>query len=175
MAQGHDGFLALKGNKYLIDDEQGQLMSGIVRKYLLGESIDDCMLVKSECSKPFTGSRFVKKMARLAAPPSSLLQTSTQDLISREVSRKARDAAVPNTALNQLRQVAKRALRWSRSKTRYQDYINVSGREHMSNVDCFDGQSARIGAAGQVELGDDDLLTIHPIVDGRLKNIGRNE
>ena len=37
MAQGHDGYLALKGNKYLVDDEQGQLMSGIVRKYLLGE------------------------------------------------------------------------------------------------------------------------------------------
>jgi hypothetical protein len=37
MAEGHDGYLALKGNKYLIDEEQGQLMSGIVRKYLLGE------------------------------------------------------------------------------------------------------------------------------------------
>jgi hypothetical protein len=34
MAEGHDGYLALKGNKYLIDEEQGQLMSGIVRKYL---------------------------------------------------------------------------------------------------------------------------------------------
>lgn len=37
MAQGHDGFLPLKGNKYLVDDESGQLMSAIVRKYLLGE------------------------------------------------------------------------------------------------------------------------------------------
>ncbi len=36
MAQGHDGFLPLKGNKYLVDDESGQLMSAIVRKYLLG-------------------------------------------------------------------------------------------------------------------------------------------
>jgi hypothetical protein len=45
----------------------------------------------------------------------------------------------------------------------------------MSNVDCFDGQSARSGAPGQVELGDEDLLVVHPVVDGRLKNIGRNE
>lgn len=37
IAQGHDGFLSLKGSNYLIDDENGALMSGIVRKYLLGE------------------------------------------------------------------------------------------------------------------------------------------
>lgn len=36
MAEGHDGFVALKGQKYLIDDESGQIMSAIVRKYLLG-------------------------------------------------------------------------------------------------------------------------------------------
>lgn len=36
MAQGHDGFLPLKGSKYLVDDESGQMMSTIVRKYLLG-------------------------------------------------------------------------------------------------------------------------------------------
>lgn len=36
MAQGHDGFLPLKNGKYLIDDEVGQLMSTIVRRYLLG-------------------------------------------------------------------------------------------------------------------------------------------
>jgi len=39
MAQGHDGFTPLKGNKYLIDDESGQIMSTIVRKYLLGSSL----------------------------------------------------------------------------------------------------------------------------------------
>jgi len=36
MAQGHDGFTPLKGNKYLIDDESGQITSTVVRKYLLG-------------------------------------------------------------------------------------------------------------------------------------------
>lgn len=36
MAQGHDGFLPLKGKKYLIDDETGQMMSAIFRKYFLG-------------------------------------------------------------------------------------------------------------------------------------------
>lgn len=37
MAEGHDGFLAFQGNRFLIDDESGSLMSAIVRKYLLGE------------------------------------------------------------------------------------------------------------------------------------------
>jgi 5'-nucleotidase len=36
MAQGHDGFGALKGHTYLIDDENGQMMSSLVRKYFLG-------------------------------------------------------------------------------------------------------------------------------------------
>ena len=38
MAQGHDGYVALANQKYLIDDESGQVMSSIVRKYLLGRS-----------------------------------------------------------------------------------------------------------------------------------------
>ena len=39
MAQGHDGFTPLSGNKYLIDDEAGQITSTVVRKYLLGRSV----------------------------------------------------------------------------------------------------------------------------------------
>ncbi|KDN48501.1 Metallo-dependent phosphatase [Tilletiaria anomala UBC 951] len=38
MAQGHDGFVALTRGRYLIDDENGVLMSTLVRKYLLGAS-----------------------------------------------------------------------------------------------------------------------------------------
>lgn len=37
MAEGHDGYSALKDCKYLIDDENGKLMSALVRQYLLGE------------------------------------------------------------------------------------------------------------------------------------------
>jgi 5'-nucleotidase len=39
MAAGHDGYEALKGKQYLIDDENGVLMSSIVRRYLLGKSV----------------------------------------------------------------------------------------------------------------------------------------
>ncbi len=36
MSLGHDGFDAMKKCKYLVDGEQGQMMSALVRKYLLG-------------------------------------------------------------------------------------------------------------------------------------------
>jgi 5'-nucleotidase len=36
LATGHDGYTTLPGHRYLIDDENGQLMSSLVRKYLLG-------------------------------------------------------------------------------------------------------------------------------------------
>lgn len=36
LASGHDGYTALLGHQYLIDDEHGQLMSSLVRKYILG-------------------------------------------------------------------------------------------------------------------------------------------
>jgi len=37
LAGGHDGYVMFKGNKYLIEEEGGQMMSAVVRKYLLGE------------------------------------------------------------------------------------------------------------------------------------------
>ena len=47
MASGHDGYDVLKGSKYLVEDESGQMMSTVVRKYLLGES-------KTEFPLPFS-------------------------------------------------------------------------------------------------------------------------
>ena len=39
LASGHDGYEMMKGNKYLIEEEAGQMMSQVVRKYLLGELV----------------------------------------------------------------------------------------------------------------------------------------
>lgn len=88
------------------------------------------------------------------------------------------------------KRVAGLALRWSRGH--YRDNMRVTGREHMSDVDCFDGERMRKGRfereqtkevkteeGGQVgenvELNgaEDDLAYINPIVDGRLKDEGR--
>lgn len=37
MAQGYDGFEGLKNRKFIIDDENGQIMSSIIRSFLLGK------------------------------------------------------------------------------------------------------------------------------------------
>lgn len=65
----------------------------------------------------------------------------------------------------------------------------MSAKEHMSAVDCFDGEKVRKvhsfkeGESGRQEEkkdekegtkpNDEDMLVAHPVVDGRLRNIGR--
>jgi 5'-nucleotidase len=36
MAQGYDGYEALKGCQFLVDDENSRIMSDIIRRFLLG-------------------------------------------------------------------------------------------------------------------------------------------
>ncbi|KAL4253855.1 5'-nucleotidase family protein [Abortiporus biennis] len=168
MAEGHDGFLPLKDHKYLVDDESGQMMSTIVRKYLLG-------------------CRFVNHMSSLARSPTfgDLLHLDTENIINREKQRVERYNKIsgPRSGGAKWRHAAHAALRWSRRH--YRDLISVTEREHMSGVDCFDGKGARCfkpngnGIPGQERKLDDqtivgeddtDLVIIHPVVDGRLLN-----
>jgi hypothetical protein len=36
MAQGYDGYEAMKGSRYIVDDENGMLFSSLLRNFLLG-------------------------------------------------------------------------------------------------------------------------------------------
>jgi len=155
MAQGHDGFAALKGNKYLIDDEGGQMFSTLVRQYLLG-------------------SRYVNRMARLS--DQTHLHVNTKVVINKERQWRERHN-LPNESKSkgaQLWQHAAAVALQSRSYAHYKDQISVSAREHMSEVDCFDGGKARKGSIGEVKQEGSDLITIHPGIDGRLKDEGRS-
>jgi hypothetical protein len=78
-----------------------------------------------------------------------------------------------------------------RSKRHYQENLSVTQVEHMSEVDCFDGEQMRKkwgapqpqGGKKEVEATRDeaesstayegDLLHIHPVLDGRFKDIAR--
>jgi hypothetical protein len=60
------------------------------------------------------------------------------------------------------------------------DHLNISVREHMSSVDCVDGSNMRRHGEQNTEektasqdIDTDDLLVIHPVVDGRLKDVAR--
>ena len=76
-----------------------------------------------------------------------------------------------------------------RSKRHYQENLSIAQVEHMSEVDCFDGEKMRnewgahqIKEAGEGKSQDEtssrttdekDLLHIHPILDGRFKDVAR--
>ncbi|KDQ60604.1 hypothetical protein JAAARDRAFT_708193 [Jaapia argillacea MUCL 33604] len=162
MAQGSDGYVALKGKKYLIDDEAGQIMSTIVRKYLLG-------------------AKYVNRMIRIGNTSShGHLNPETTGIISRERGRQDRvTSRAKMRAAENWKHLADLVIHQLRSKRHYRDNLIVSTREHMSGVDCFDGSLMRGGATSgsadeQEESFDSDLLVVHPEVDGRLKDVGRD-
>lgn len=61
----------------------------------------------------------------------------------------------------------------------YRGPLSIAAREHMTDVDCFDGERIRggqkaIGAGDVVKEDEEDLLVITPFADGRLKDVGRS-
>ncbi|KAI0085451.1 Metallo-dependent phosphatase [Irpex rosettiformis] len=168
MAEGHDGFEAFKGCKYLVDDESGELMSTIVRKYLLG-------------------CRFVYHMSHLRPQEriEILINSATKGIIERERARLDRFNKSKAEIVTKWRRAMRLAVRYSRAH--YKELIHITSKEHMSDVDCFDGSRARAGSRAEVgrleeddsddcdrDRDDDDLVLIHPVVDGRLKDQGRS-
>lgn len=75
-------------------------------------------------------------------------------------------------------------IRRTRSKAHYRNPLNISAREHMTDVDCFDGTQARtVGKTAEARVAstsnedktddESDVIVVHPVVDGRLKDVGR--
>ncbi|KAJ7632241.1 Metallo-dependent phosphatase-like protein [Roridomyces roridus] len=145
MASGHDGFTALKEGKQIIDDEQGQIFSAIVRKYLMG-------------------SHYVRTMANRSASDTAHLCSATKTSIAREQYR--------SKVASQWKHAAHLALR--RSREHYREHLAVCSAESMSCIDPFDGEKTRGGESTSMrDVEVDDLLTINPEVDGRLRDEGR--
>jgi len=110
--------------------------------------------------------------------PTNHLHEDTTAIIGKERERRNRQGdRAQSKAIQQWQHAAALALR-PRSRAHYKNHINVSTREHMSGVDCFDGSKARRGRVADKKNGNDDgpaeedLPTIHPVVDGRLKDEG---
>jgi 5'-nucleotidase len=111
-----------------------------------------------------------------------LLNSATKGVIEREQARqdKHRKDAQSSVA-NKWRHALRLAVRWSRAH--YKDSIHVTSKEHMSDVDCFNGSGARASTHDEPEKdgeehgghdhGEEDLILIHPVIDGRLKDEGR--
>jgi 5'-nucleotidase len=124
------------------------------------------------------GSQFVNRMSRLVDQSSTeSLQETTKTAIHRERARKERENQHHASRATQLwKHAASVALRWARSRAHYREQLLVSTTEHMSAVDAFDGKEVRLGRKSNTEVNksaEDDLLVVEPVVDGRLKNEGR--
>ncbi|KAI0317293.1 Metallo-dependent phosphatase-like protein [Amylostereum chailletii] len=159
MAQGHDGFAPLKGQKYIVDDESGQITSSIVRKYLLG-------------------AQFVNKLASVNESREHL-HPDTHAVIAHEREALQRRKPHYSRALEHWQRATSAIIQHRRSKRHYRDHIGVSAKEHMSTVDCFDGAKARTLEGSEDEEKSNEgskehLLVAHPVVDGRLKDEGRS-
>ncbi|KAJ3515958.1 hypothetical protein NLJ89_g1419 [Agrocybe chaxingu] len=155
MAQGHDGFLALTRGKWLIDHECGSMLSTIVRRY-------------------FLGSQFVNKMLRLQdEQKNGFLNIKTKGILEALY----QDVKPENSAAISLwKQAVGTVIRHTRSGLHDQQCFNISATEHMSSVDAFDGGNARKGhpcAEASVNTSNEDLLVVHPVIDGRLKDEGK--
>ncbi|TDL27236.1 Metallo-dependent phosphatase [Rickenella mellea] len=151
MAQGHDGFVALKGRTYLIDDEHGQIMNSIVRKYFLGATYMNKMVNVTK------GSKTVEYLHR-----------DTEGMISQATGLSTKAAERWRHAFVQIKKM--------RSATHYRDTLSIASREHMSEVDCFDGAQARKGGQQEKEEHhdsgtEDELMTVHPVIDERFKDV----
>ncbi|EKM82846.1 hypothetical protein AGABI1DRAFT_53371 [Agaricus bisporus var. burnettii JB137-S8] len=162
LAEGHDGFIVLKGKPYLVDHESGSIMSGIVRQYLLG-------------------SQFVNKMVRLTEDGKfSNLSDNAHKAIKeahKERIKRNEDSHRDKTPVGKWKHAFDLVIHRARSQRHYKSHLNISTSEHMSSVDPFDGSAARKGQQCSVILEDTeidhDLLIISPEVDGRLLNIAR--
>jgi 5'-nucleotidase len=130
----------------------------------------------------------VNRMSRLARESvisQTFMQAGTANIIQREWKRSKR---LENPKMH-WKLAASLVIKSIRSKRHYQDTLSVSQVEHMGDVDCFDGgKIIREWGAPQAQEGKeekdqgengsgkdaDDLLVIHPVVDGRMKDIGRD-
>jgi len=152
MADGHDGYVALKKCKRIIDEEAGTLMSSIVRKYLMGSHFVNRLLHSKN------------RTDELGLHPKVLAC-----LVSELPATKAK--LLWKTALHRIVQL--------NPSSHYRSHLGVPGVHHMSSIDVFDGHSARHGLASEYkpasEKGRADLLVVSPEIDGRLRDVGREQ
>ncbi|KIO34287.1 hypothetical protein M407DRAFT_16826 [Tulasnella calospora MUT 4182] len=161
MATGHDGYEALKDCKYVggIDDEHGQIMSAIVRKYLLG-------------------LQYVNRLKAIAAKRKAEAADASRPSDGKPpLSQHASDRAKARWKDAGRRVIARVSRRHNR--TNINNALKTTETTEMSSVDCFDGARARKGG-GEANRDDavdntetkGDLVVVAPVVDGRLKNFG---
>jgi len=96
----------------------------------------------------------------------------TQAILTRKSRKSAGNHWAPIT------QLVENFVSKKKSKRHYRECLAVANMEHMHYVDCFDGARMRrteaVGPPNEPNQDETvDLLTVHPIVDGRLFDVGQ--
>lgn len=122
----------------------------------------------------------MSRLARENALSQGFMQAGTEAIVQRERRRSQR---LQHPGKMHWKLAASLVIKSIRSKRHYQESLSIPQVEHMSEVDCFDGEKMRKewgaphaeeGRGGRSHTTDeDDLLQIHPILDGRFKDVGR--
>jgi hypothetical protein len=114
--------------------------------------------------------------------PRELLHSETAAVISREKAKGAVGTMGPEKARTLWKSAIQQVRASVHSGRHYRNMINIVNREHMSDVDCCDGEGIRSGKdAGDVEDGTSgeadkekgEYVVINPVVDGRMRDLGR--
>jgi 5'-nucleotidase len=120
------------------------------------------------------GSQYIDQMKLLPAEEApSHLSERTSNIIAEEQRRDAEGAKLHGKS-RWAEIVRQKVLKTSKRQAR--NSYHVASNEHMSNVDCVDGEKLRRGQARQ---GDEEnemisqLVMVSPHIDGRLQNIAR--
>jgi len=126
------------------------------------------------------GSRFVRRLARFNESQDHLHE-ETHRIIQNERSHLKRHGSHLQAAVvEHWRKLAPSAGHSSRSRRHFHDRIHITGKEHMTAVDCFDGAKQRAGEPldggddATEKPSDEDLLVVYPLVDGRLRDEAQN-
>ncbi|ORX38934.1 Metallo-dependent phosphatase-like protein [Kockovaella imperatae] len=149
MAQGYDGFEALKNRKFIIDDENGQIMSSIIRSFLLGSAYIWRRKQLQNAREKHLSARTDKVLDRaraehLSTPaqsPSASPRMSRSAVLSSEDPPMSpmsdRSAYTSGSAGGGRRHVIQH------SRVSIRDAMHISKNEHMSTVDECAGDEMR--------------------------------
>ncbi|WWC73295.1 uncharacterized protein I206_107262 [Kwoniella pini CBS 10737] len=155
MALGYDGFDALKNRKFVVDDENGQIMSSILRSFLLGSSYIFRHKQLESAAAAHLSSRTDKVLSRARNQhqhsPTSSVSSSPQSTKSFLSPQNSHHAAMQNSGI--LSPVSERSTgsAWGVLKrhvvqhdwSTIRDALHVAKNEHMSSVDEVAGQAMR--------------------------------
>ncbi|WWD20985.1 hypothetical protein CI109_105465 [Kwoniella shandongensis] len=152
MAEGYDGFEAMKDRKFIVDDENGQIMSSIIRSFLLGSSYIFRHKQLEDAAQSHLSSRTDQVLSRARAQhqssPTSSLSSSPQSLKNLSFLHQGQQLREPV-----LSPVSERSASsaWGNLRRHVvthdwgsiRDALHIAKNEHMSSLDVVAGQAMR--------------------------------